>query len=334
MSTVPTSATPRLPPQSLDAEISVLGCILLDNRIMDVVVDLLRPDDFYREAHRVVFQSMIDLYARGVPTDPVTLLDALKVHGHLEQAGGPEYLARLAEAVPTAANATHYARIVRDKAILRRFITVATDLLEEAYQEVPTVDEFVDRAESAVFAVGQQHGRQAPVPLRELVSETLAKLEDRMRERKVVTGVSSGFYDLDRMTAGLQPSDLIILAARPAMGKTALALNIATGAALGSQAPVAVFSLEMSREQLVTRTLSAQGRVPSERIRTGYLSPEDFQDLFRAADELSRAPLYIDDTPALSIMELRSKCRRLKADRGLGMVVVDYLQLMRGPAGT
>lgn len=326
------SSTPRLPPQNLDAEVSVLGCVLLDNRTLDSVADLLHTEDFYREANRVIFQSLLELYGQGVPADPVTLFNALKVHGRVDQAGGPEYLARLAEAVPTAANAVHYARIVRDKAMLRRFIAVATDLLEEAYHEVPDVDDFVDRAESAVFAVGQQRGRQAPTLLRELLKETFGKLEARMRERKTVTGVTSGFVDLDKMTAGLQPSDLLILAARPSMGKTALALNLAVSAALDGGVPVAVFSLEMSKEQLVTRMISSRGRVPSERIRTGFLSQEDFQELFRAADELSRVPLFIDDTPALSIMELRSKCRRLKADEGLGMVVVDYLQLMRGPS--
>jgi len=211
---------------------------------------------------------------------------------------------------------------------------VTAELLEEAYRDVPNIDEFIDRAEGQVFAVGQKQGRNTPQTLRTLLEPTLALIETRMRDRSDVTGLRSGFRDLDQKTAGLQPSDLIILAARPSMGKTALALNIATNVALLNQATVAIFSLEMSKEQLVTRTISAHARVSSERIRTGYLGDADFDELFRAADELSQATIFIDDTPAINVMELRSKCRRIKSDHGLGLVVVDYLQLMRGPEGT
>ncbi|MDY0058503.1 MAG: replicative DNA helicase [Myxococcota bacterium] len=325
---------PRLPPQSLEAEVSVLGSVLLDNRTLDAIIDSLTAEDFYRESHRLLFQTILELIRTGTPADTVTLYAALKSRSLLDQVGGPQALARLAEAVPTPVNAPHYAKIVHDKATLRRFISVTAELLEEAYRDVPNIDEFIDRAEGQVFAVGQKQGRNTPQTLRTLLEPTLALIETRMRDRSDVTGLRSGFRDLDQKTAGLQPSDLIILAARPSMGKTALALNIATNVALLNQATVAIFSLEMSKEQLVTRTISAHARVSSERIRTGYLGDADFDELFRAADELSQATIFIDDTPAINVMELRSKCRRIKSDHGLGLVVVDYLQLMRGPEGT
>jgi len=320
----------QIPPHCLEAEVSVLGSILLDNQAFDSVADLITEDDFYREGHRQLYRAMQDMYGRGIGLDPITLFEALKEQGTVEQAGGPEYITRLAESVPTATNAGQYAKIVREKALLRRYIAVQTDLLEEARTGyVGDVDEFLTKAETSVFQLQDTRARRDLVPARELLKGAFQHLEERMRAGNELSGVSSGFPDVDRMTAGMQPTDLLVLAARPAMGKTALALNIAVQAAMSEQA-TAVFSLEMSAEQLILRALSSLAQVPADRMKRGNLTEQDFSALFHGADKLSKSELYIDDTPALRIGELRSKCRKLKAKSGLGLVVVDYLQLMRG----
>ena len=322
----------RQPPQNVEAEIAVLGAVLLDNRVLDQILDALKAEDFYREGHRVVYQAIVDLAAQNVGVDTLTLYTALKDRGQLDVAGGPERLAELVESVPTTVNALHYAHIVQQRAILRRFIAVSSELVEEVYGGVSEVDDFMDRAETAILGVADSRGRNEPSPIRDVLQTTFEQLERRMRERSAVTGVPTGYVDLDRLTAGLQRSDLIILAARPSMGKTALCLNLALNAALIGNAGVGIFSLEMSKEQLVTRMVSSHARVSSGKIRTGHLHPDEFEALFHASEDLSRLPIYVDDTPALNIMELRSKCRRLKADGHLDLIVVDYLQLMRGPA--
>ncbi len=321
----------RVPPHNIEAEVALLGSVLIDNRVMDSIQDLVAAEDFYRADHRVIFEHLSRLHEARSPLDTITLYDALKASGQLDSVGGPEYLAELAEVVPTAANAQEYARIVRDNATLRRFIGVSSELVEEAYHGVTEVDDFLDRAEGEILAVADRGTRDELSSVRELLKPAFQALEARMKDRREVTGLTTGFVELDKLTAGLQRSDLIILAARPSMGKTSLGLNMAVNAAIEAGATVGVFSLEMSKQQLVLRMVASQARVPQEKLRTGYLTDENFQDLFQAAEELSRASIYIDDTPALNYLALRSKCRRLKSEHGLDLVVVDYLQLMRGP---
>ncbi len=322
----------RQPPRNVEAEVAVLGAVLLDNTVLDQILDSLHADDFYREAHRVIYQTIVELAQQNVGLDTLTLYTALKDRGLLDTAGGPERLAELVESVPTTVNALHYARIVRERAVLRRFIAVSSELVEEVYGGVAEVTDFMDRAEAAILGVADTRGRNEPTAIREVLHTAFEQLEQRMRQRSEVTGVPTGFVDLDRITAGMQRSDLLILAARPSMGKTALCLNLALNAALMGGAGVGIFSLEMSKEQLVTRMLSSHARVSSSQIRTGRLRQEEFDSLFGASEELSKLPIYVDDTPALNIMELRSKCRRLNAEGHLDLIIVDYLQLMRGPA--
>jgi len=325
----------RVPPQSLDAEESVLGGVLLDNTALDRVTEIVRPDDFYREAHRKIFRAMLSLAERGEPADLITLSEALRQRGELADVGGAASLAELAERVPTAANVANYARIVREKAILRNLIATATSIAARGYEASGDVKEMLDRAEGEILALSDQEVKQAFVRIDALLSQTFRDIERLHANKQAVTGVPTGFIDLDRMTAGLQPSDLVIIAARPSMGKTAFALNIAANAALKGDAGVAVFSLEMSKEQLALRLLCAEARVDLARVRIGQLSDREFKELAQAAAHLYAAPVYIDDTPALTVLELRAKARRLWRDPAtkLKLVVVDYLQLMRSSEG-
>jgi replicative DNA helicase len=323
----------RLPPQSIEAEESVLGGILLDNTAIDRAIEVLGPDDFYREGHRRIYRAMLELSERGEPTDIITLSEVLRAQGDLATVGGATYLAELAERVPTAANIMQYARIVKEKAILRGLIGTATEIATRGYEASEDVDMLLDQAEQRIFAISEGRIRPAFYSMGEVIMETLKTVERLHEHKQMVTGVPTGFDDLDRLTAGLQPSELIILAGRPGMGKTALALNIAQHAALAtSTCGVAVFSLEMAKEQLVLRMLCAQARVDSSKVRGGFLSDRDFERLAIAAQQLGDAPIYIDDSPGLSVLELRAKARRLKRDPRvhLGLVIIDYLQLMRG----
>jgi replicative DNA helicase len=330
----------RVPPQNLEAEQSVLGAVLLDNHAINQVLEILAPEDFYREQHRLIFQAMSELTDRHEPVDAITLTDALRSRGVLDAVGGPKYIADLAAFVPTAANAAYYARIVHDKAVLRGLATIATEIASAAFDEPANVDEFLDESEHRVFEISERRVKPAFHSMRELTMESLKLVEQLHDRRELVTGVPTGFMDLDRITAGLQPSDLIIIAARPSMGKTALALNIATFAACRADPPVGVafFSLEMSKEQLVLRLLCSEARVDLARARTGTFRSEDFTRLAHVAAELSEAKIFIDDSSDLSPITLKAKCRRLARDRSsnLGLVVVDYLQLMRSsrPSGT
>ncbi len=321
----------KVPPQNLEAEASVLGGILLENDAINRVLEILTLEDFYRESHRKVFRVMIELSNRNEPVDIITLSELLKGRGELDAVGGASYLASLAELVPTAANIAYYARIVREKAILRHLIGAATEIATRGYEEKGNVDEFLDAAEKVIFDISEKRVKASFVKLGEMMKDSI-KMVERLYERKeMVTGVPTGFKDLDKLTAGLQPSDLIVVAARPGMGKTALCLNIAAHAAFGGVG-VGIFSLEMAKEQLVLRMLCSEARVDNSKVRSGYLGERDFPKLVMAAGKLAEAPIYIDDTPAISILELRAKARRLVKDREkkLGLLVVDYLQLMRG----
>ena len=326
----------KIPPQNLEAEESVLGGILLDNTAIDRAIELLRPDDFYREVHRKLFAAMIDLHERGLPVDAVTLLDVLRQRGDLEQIGGAAFIGELTDRVPTASNVAYYARMVKEKAILRGLITAATEIATLGYEAKQDVEQLLDAAERRIFGIAEQKIKPAFYKISELTVESLKTVERLFERKEMITGVPTGFHDLDKLTAGLQPSDLIIVAGRPGMGKTALALNMATYAALQAGLGVAIFSLEMSKEQLVLRMLCSEARVNYARVRAGHLQESDFTKLTKAAGALWEAGIFIDDTAGLSILELRAKARRLmrETQNKLGVIVVDYLQLMRGVGRT
>lgn len=328
----PEAFSGRQPPWSEEAEISVLGAMLIDADAVAQAVEQVDDSAFHREANRRVFRAMTRLYSRGEVIDVVTLADELKSAGELDAAGGMAYLAQLLDAVPTAANVEYHCRILRDKAVLRQLIESATAIVRDAY-EAPAgeVDETLDLAEQRIFEIAEASRRTGFVWIKEILWPTFERIEELQRSPGTVTGVPTGFPDLDHLTAGFQSSDLVILAGRPSMGKTALALNFAQHAAIEAEIPVAVFSLEMAKEQLVQRLLCAEGRVDSSRLRRGNLEDEEYARLATAAGHLNTAPIWIDDTPAISALELRAKARRLRAEVDLGLILVDYLQLMTGP---
>jgi len=289
---------------------------------------------FYREGNRRIYRAMVTLSERGDVIDPLTLSEELSRSGDLQASGGKDYIAFLVDAVPTAANIEYHAKIVREKALRRRLIEVSTAIVSEAFESSASAEDLLDAAEHKIFEVNQSRGAEGFTRIKELLWPTMERIELLQRGGESITGVGSGFKDLDEITAGFQPSDLIIVAARPSMGKTAFVLNIAQNAALDANVPVAFFSLEMSKEQLVQRLLTSEGRVDAQRLRKGKLHDDEFVRLGRAAGILSHAPIWIDDTPGMSLLEMRSKARRLKVDNNIGLVVIDYLQLMQGPAGT
>jgi replicative DNA helicase len=315
------------PPQSVDAEESLISAVLVDNRTLLDVLDILAPDDFYKTAHQKIFAAITDLFGRNEPVDVVTLSNHLQKSGQLEQVGGPAYLARLLDTVPLAVNAPHYARIVRDKASLRRLIQKAGDIVRRCYDDRGEVDEVLDFAEASIFELSEKKSQQSFHPISRLIEDNIDRLEERQGNKSLITGVSTGFTLLDHKTSGFQNADLIILAARPGMGKTAFALNIARNAAMEAGIPVAIFSLEMSKEHLSMRMLSSEARLDSTRLRSGFISQEDWLQITEAAGNLSNAPIFIDDSPVLTAMEIRAKARRLKLDKNVGLVVIDYLQL-------
>jgi replicative DNA helicase len=320
----------KVPPQSLDAEESVLGGVLFDAHALDRVIEVLSVEDFYRESHRKIFRAMLALSEKGEPIDLITLSDLLKSRGELQDIGGATYLAELADKVPSAANIGHYARIVREKAVLRGLINVCNEITSRCYNGQEDIEPFLDEAERLIFDVSEKRVRPSFFKMGDLIMDTIKTVEQLFERKELVTGVPTGFLDLDRLTAGLQPSDLIIVAARPSMGKTAIVLNIAQYVALHANTAVAIFSLEMSKEQLVLRMLCSEARVDNAKVRTGYLGERDFPRLAMAAGRLAEAPIYIDDTPAQNVLELRAKARRLKREANIGLLVIDYLQLMRG----
>jgi len=322
----------RLPPQNLEAETSVLGAVLLENEALNRVLEILQEEDFYREAHRRIFSAILHLYEHSEPVDLITLSEVLKTRGDLDSVGGIEYLNSLVNGVPTAANISYYAKIIKEKAILRKLINRATEIISQSYSNSGDVDEFIDQAERTIFEISEDRVRPSFYPIKDLIKSSFKTIEHLYEKRQLITGVPTGFQRLDELTSGLQPSDLIIIAGRPSMGKTAFALNIAQHASVQASIPAAIFSLEMSKEQLALRMLCSEAKVDAHRLRGGFLSESDWPKLTRAAGSLSEAPLFIDDTPGLSALEMRAKARRLKIEHRLGLVIVDYLQLMRGRA--
>jgi replicative DNA helicase len=310
---------------------SVLGGVLLENEALNKALEILRPDDFYRDSHRKIFSALIDLSNRGEPADLVTLTAALQQGGSLEAVGGSSYLATLVDYVPTAANITYYCKLVKEKSISRHLIRVATEIATRGY-EGGEVEKSLDWAEKSIFEITGMKTRPSYFATRDILKDTFKTIEKLFERKELVTGVPTGFTDLDTMTAGLQPGDLVIVAGRPSMGKTAFILNMVEYAAVHyqSKAPTIIFSLEMSKESLVQRMLCSISKVDASRLRTGHLGESDWPKLTNGAGLLSEAPIYIDDTPAISVLELRAKARRLKAEKNLGLVVVDYLQLMQG----
>jgi replicative DNA helicase len=324
------SALGRVPPQNIEAEQSVIGSMLLDKEVIPIVTEILNGEDFYREDHREIFEAIMDLFEKAEPVDLVTVSEQLKERGSIDAVGGLEYLANLATAVPTTANARHYARIVEEKAILRKLIKTSNEISGMGYEASEEVSSILDKAEKFIFDIAQNRNSRGFTPIKDILVDTFNRLEELYNSKGSITGVPTGFADLDYKTSGLQNSDLILLAARPGMGKTAFMLNIAQYAAVHKNIPVAIFNLEMSKEQLVNRMLASEVMIDSQKMRTGKLDDDDWQKIARALGPLSEAPIYIDDTPSISVLEIRAKCRRLKLEKNLGLVVIDYLQLMQG----
>ncbi len=310
----------KLPPQSLEAEMSILGGILVDNDAINRALEIITPDDLYRESHRKIMRAMIELNNRNEPCDLITLTSILKKRGELEETGGGAYLATLVDYVPMAANIAYYCKIVKEKGVTRKLISAATEIVSQGYEDKVDVEELLDTAQKVIFEISENKLRPAFYPVGAILKDTIKNLEALYEKKEHVTGVPTGFVDLDGMTAGFQRGDLIIIAGRPSMGKTAFALNIAQHAAIhgAPRCPAAVFSLEMSKEQLVTRLLCSESRVDASRVRTGHFQETDWPKLIKAAGALHDAKIFIDDTPAISVLEMRSKCRRMKAEHDIG----------------
>lgn len=324
----------NVPPHSVEAEQAVLGGVFLRGAVFHTLMDIVNEDDFYLPAHQLIFHAFSSLHEKNSPIDLLTVAQELKDSKQLEQVGGAVYLAELANGVISAANAEHYATLVRNKALQRALIGTCSDIISNCYDTTQEVDALLDESEAAMFAISERSTRKAFQNSKTLIDKVFKDLEKRMENKGLVTGVTTGYTRLDSMTAGFQPSDLIILAARPSMGKTAFALNMAMRAAVHTGTPVAIFSLEMSMESLMMRMLCAWGKVDLGRLRKGYLEDDDWARLYAAAEALSQAPIYIDDTASLSTLDLRARTRRLHAAEGVGLVVVDYLQLMRSSRRT
>lgn len=319
-----------MPPQSIEAEQSVLGSLLLDKEAMLKIADIISAADFYREDHRLIFEATEVLYEKRTPIDVLTLTEELERKKILKTVGGASYITSLVNAVPSAAHIVHYAQIIANKATLRRLITAASEMIETAYEERGDIETMLDRAETELFSVSRTHSANKFIALRDALEESFDRIDMLHKNKGAIRGVPTGFRDLDNILAGLQKSDLIILAARPSMGKSSLALNIAANVAISQKMPVGIFSLEMSKDQLVDRLIVSEAKIDSWKMRTGNLGEEDFVKIGQAMGSLSEAPIYIEDTPNLSVMEIRTKARRLQAEYGVGLIVIDYLQLMEG----
>lgn len=326
--------TAKLPPQSLDAEMSLLGAVLIDEEVLADVCEHVSAKDFYDKRHATIFKAMMRLYERHKPVDLLTLTDELKKKDELDTIGGMAYLTELTNYVPTAAHAEAYAEMVASKAMRRRLIKASADISELGYNEDTNIQELLERAEAELFSVSDQSLKQDLVSLEAILTESFDRIEELHRSKGTLRGIRTGYRDLDNMTAGLQRSDLIVLAARPAMGKTTLVTNLAYNVATVAKQPVLFFSLEMSKEQLVDRMLADASGVDAWNIRTGNLSDDDFSKLSEAMGEMAEAPIYIDDTPGLSVLEMRTKARRAAHDQPLGLIIVDYLQLMQASGRT
>ena len=320
-----------LPPQNLEAERSVLGACLIDREAIDRVTEIFRePEVFYRPAHQYIFETMLRLADRSEPGDLITLSNELRRTNRLEEVGGPDYLVELTEVVPTAANAQHYARIVRERSLRRELIHAGTNIVQMAHESADEIDALVDRAEQSVFAIANRTVASDFVPLKKVLDNTFERFESIYEGGAAVVGIPTGYRDLDAMTGGLGRSNFIIIAARPSMGKTAFAMNIAQHVAVNQRMPVAVFSMEMSKEELGTRMLCSEAQIESERIKTGHIHDSDWRRLAKVMNYMGDAPLYIDDSGGLSVTEISAKCRRLHKSHGLDMVLIDYIQLIRG----
>jgi replicative DNA helicase len=320
----------RIPPQNIEAEQAVLGAMLIEREAISKVVELLRPEDCYREAHRLIFNAMLELFNKNDAVDMVTVIEFLRKGDKLEGAGGISYITSLANSVPTAANVMYHARIVEEKALLRQLINAATNIASQGYEGSEEVSTILDSAEKSILSVSSRRLGGEFTPIKSIIFDAFTKIEQLYASKGSITGLSTGFKDLDRLTSGLQPSDLILIAARPSMGKTAFVLNIAQHIGIKEKKAVAFFSLEMSKEQLVQRMLCAESTIDSQRLRIGELEPNDWTKLVNGADRLSAAPIFIDDTSGITVMEMRSKARRLKIEYDLQLIIIDYLQLMQG----
>ncbi|MCL5022641.1 MAG: replicative DNA helicase [Nitrospirae bacterium] len=324
-------ALDKLPPQNVEAEQSILGAILLENDALPKAIEILSPEDFYREAHRKLFNSMTDLFERNEAIDIITVTDTLKRKNELEAVGGVTYLSHLVNQVPTAANVRYHAKIVKEKALLRALLKSATEIAAKVYESSLQADEMVDYAERTIFDISDKRTKTSFFTLKDVMKSSFEMIEHLYDKKEAITGIPSGFADLDDLTTGFQPGDLIIIGGRPSMGKTALGLNIAQHVAIEVREPVAIFSLEMSKEQLAMRMLCSEARVDSNSVRKGFIRKEDWHKLTSAAGRLADAPIFIDDSSGISVLEMRAKARRLKMEHGgLSLVLVDYLQLMRG----
>ncbi|HOJ92234.1 MAG TPA: replicative DNA helicase [Dictyoglomaceae bacterium] len=319
----------KIPPHNEEAEQAVLGAMLLSRDAIAKVVEILHPDSFYYEHHGMIFRVIVDLFEKALPVDLVSVTEELRNRNILEKVGGSVYVASLLDVVPTAANVEYYAHIVAEKALLRKLINAGTEIVSLGYKENETPELLVDKAEQLIFEIAQYHRFRALVPLREILSKSFKEIEKLHQTGKPYTGVPTGFWDLDRKTGGLQPSDLIIIAARPGMGKTSFSLSIAQYIALEEHLPVAIFNLEMSSFQLALRLLGSEAQIDIHRLRTGQIKEQEWPKLARAFGKLAEAPIYVDDTPDLNVVEMRARARRLKAEKGLALIIVDYLQLIR-----
>ena len=318
----------KIPPNDTEAEQAVLGSMLTDKEATIAAIEVLKEEDFYREDNKLIYRAILNLYNRAEPVDIITLKAELTSMGKFDAVGGLEYLADLPERVPTTANVERYIKIVEEKSILRNLIKTANEIITLGYDPTEEVENIMDSAEKKIFDIMQSKNQKGYTPIKDILVDTFAELEQLYNQKQHITGVPTGFADLDYKTAGFHGSDLILVAARPAMGKSAFALNIATNAAVRAKVPVAIFSLEMSKEQMVNRILCSEAMVDSNKVRTGKLDEQDWGKLASALGPLSEAQIYIDDTPGISVMEIRAKCRKLKLEKGLGMVVIDYLQLI------
>ncbi len=323
----------RVPPQNIEAEQAVLGAMLIEKEAIARVTELLKGGDFYREAHRLIFEAMLNLYNRNEAVDMITVIELLKREDNLEKVGGIAYVTSLANSVPTAANVHYHAKIVEEKALLRQLIQTSTKIAALGYEGSEEVSQIVDQAEKMILEVSNRRIGGDFTPIKSIVLDAFGKIEQLYESRGGITGLATGFKDLDRLTSGLQKSDLILVAARPSMGKTAFTLNIASNVAIREKKAVAFFSLEMSKEQLVQRMLCAEASIDSQKLRIGELEDDDWTKLINAADRLSGAPIFIDDTAGISVLEMRSKARRLKVEHDLSLIIIDYLQLMQGNGG-
>ncbi|HCC68630.1 MAG TPA: replicative DNA helicase [Nitrospiraceae bacterium] len=322
-------ALDRLPPQNIEAEQSVLGAILLENEAVAKVLEFLAPNDFYRDAHKKIFNGMLALYERNEPIDLITLTEHMDRKEQLEDIGGASYLSSIISQVPTSANVRYHSKIVKEKAILRNLIRTATEIVTMSYDDNLEVNELLDRAETKIFAISEKMVKTSFVHVKDVLKDTIELVDRLYNKKELITGLPTGFVDLDTLTTGFHPGDLVVVGARPGMGKTSFCLNIASYVGIEVRVPVAIFSLEMSKELIVLRIVCSEAEVDSKSVRSGYHSKEDYRKLVNAAGRLAEAPIYIDDT-FNSVLEIRAKARRLKAEHGLGLIIIDYLQLMRG----